>query len=686
MASPHRDHDPSRHAAWMVAASLCVACSGSNSGTTRPDASSPGDVSDLGALTDTPDVSVAVDASDASTPRDVPVAEDAMAPSDASLVGYTETRAPCRDRNPTRNAYFGDFHVHTALSFDAYVFDNRNDPAAAYRFAKGEAIRLPPLDANGQGTREARLDRPLDFAATTDHSEFLGEISLCTTPGSEAYNSVTCRAYRNGGDTIGFGIFGAQLARTDPMRYPFCGTGDTVCQTAAGRVWMSVRQAAETAYDRTASCRFTSFVAYEWTGTTAGSTLHRNVIFRNANVPDLPVTYIDQQTPLGLWTALQARCTRGGMGCQVLAIPHNSNLSNGRAFTLEYPTGASTDEQRRIASLRAELEPLVEMVQHKGASECNRAFSTNDEACGFENVNPTAPLCNGDGSGTGMNCTGRGDYVRNALGTGMREEARLGVNPLRYGFIASTDTHNSTPGNTSETTFPGHVGTQDDEPSEILGPSLAVFSPGGLVGVWAVENSRDAIFEALLRRETFATSGTRVRVRMFGGWNYPANLCNDPNVVARGYAEGVPQGSLLPMRPSVMGAAPRFALMATADMTPLQRVEVVKVWIDASGQPRERVVTVAGSAANGASVDTNTCATTPGMGQMSYCAVWTDDQYNPAERAAYYARVLENPTCRWSTLHCNRLPAAQRPAACMDGSIPRSIQERAWSSPVYYIP
>ncbi len=664
-----------------------------NNGSTTPDASA-----DRPQTSDTPAADASVDAPVTDAPvADAPVADTPItdapitdapitdAPDAAVIPGssvtYTETRAACRDRNPLRNAYFGDFHVHTSLSFDAYGWENRNDPSAAYRFARGETIRLAPLGPDGQGTRPVRLERPLDFTAVTDHSEFLGEVSICNDPAATGYDSTICRGFRSGG-MIGFAEFGLQLARTDPSRYPFCGAAGANCLAAEGRVWRGVQSAAEGAYDRTADCRFTSFVAYEWTGTTGGATLHRNVIFRNGQVPARPVTYIDEPTAPGLWTTLRQRCNASTPGCDVLAIPHNSNLSNNRAFAVEYPSGSTMAQQRMLASLRADMEPLVEMVQHKGASECSRAFSATDEACGFEMAND-APMCTSMPPGMG-GCVGRGDYVRYALQTGLSEERRLGVNPHRLGFIASTDTHNSTPGNTAEQTFPGHVGTQDDAPDERLTDSIKVFSPGGLVGVWAVENSRDAIFDALRRRETFATSGNRIRVRMFGGWTYPASICSDPELVRRGYTEGVAQGGALPARSGTNN--PRFVVMATADATPLQRVEIIKVWIDAAGEARERVVTAAGSASNGASVDTNTCATTPGSGQMSLCGVWTDDQYNPAERAAYYARVLENPTCRWSTWACNALSASSRPAACTDGSIPRSIQERAWSSPIYYSP
>ncbi len=610
-------------------------------------------------------------------------ADAADAADGAPLVRYTETREPCANRNALRNPYFGELHLHTALSFDAYIFQNRLRPADAYRFARGEALRLAPLDAMGNGTRNVQLDRPLDFAALTDHSEFLGETSLCTTPGASGYNTLTCQTYRSG--MAGFVLFGADLAQRMPSRPPLlCAAGN--CSMAAGRVWAEVQSSAHAAYDRTSACRFTSMIAYEWTGSTGGANLHRNVIFRNDRVPSLPVSYYEQPTAQGLWTELRAQCSSAATGCEVLAIPHNSNLSDGRMFALEYPGAPDMASQRAQAQLRIATEPLVEIVQHKGASECvdSGLFGSADEACSFENVRLTTMPCNGTGLGSGVNCTARGDWARYALQTGMSEAARLGVNPYRLGFVGATDSHNSTPGNTGETNFPGHVATNDDEPAEQLGDSLFQFNPGGLAGIWAVENSRDALFEAMLRRETFATSGTRIVVRMFAGWNYPTDVCTNPMLPAVGYANGVAMGSDLPARGAATGG-PRFIVQAMADRTPLQQIQIVKLWLDALGRPHERIVTIAGEATNGASVDPATCMTMPGRGQMSLCTVWTDDQFNAGERAVYYARVLENPTCRWSTYVCNALPAGSRPANCGDATR-RTIQDRAWTSPVWYVP
>lgn len=613
---------------------------------------------------------------------------------------YSEAREPCAERDPLRKAYFGDLHVHTAFSFDAWTYDVRTTPAEAYRFARGEAIRLPPLDADGKGTTEVRLDRPLDFAAVTDHAEYLGEVSLCTTPGSPAYDTPTCAAYRPPQSSF----LGLGVGADPPVRADFC-QDTTLCTDAAAPVWQVTRDAAEEAYDRTSACRFTTFVAYEYSLSPLATNLHRNVIFRNAEVLPAPITTYEAETPRELWAQLDLRCRRAGTGCDVLAIPHNANLSNGQMFEVEAPGDAPVDEQRRAAALRASMEPLVEVYQHKGDSEClsgiGPAVGGPDELCAMEKQHfPPFQDCGLDGTGKGglggFGCVSWRDYLRGALETGLLEGERLGENPYKLGFVGSTDTHNGTPGAVEESTYRGHLGLADQSPELALGTTALagaplLSSPGGLAGVWAEENSRDAIFDALRRRETFATSGPRMVVRLFAGWGYPADLCARPDLVAEGYARGVPMGADLPPRPQT--GSPTFVLSALRDPgteghpgTPLQRAQIVKLWVDAAGTPHEAVIDVAGDAGNGASVDLATCEP-QGPGADSLCAVWADPDFDPARPALYYARVLENPSCRWSTHLCNSLPADQREAlGCGSLPVPATIQERAWTSPVWYTP
>ncbi|MCX8072929.1 MAG: DUF3604 domain-containing protein [Candidatus Binatia bacterium] len=606
----------------------------------------------------------------------------------------------CSGYTEERQVFFGDLHVHTANSFDAYTWDVRTSPADAYRFARGTPIALPPLDANGQGTRLARIDRPLDFAAVTDHSEFLGEVSLCSTPGSPAYETLTCQNFRRGFAESQLD-FGARLSVRRPQRAAdVCGTDLQRCIQTAGDVWERIRGAAAQAYE---PCRFTTFIAYEYTNALAGSTLHRNVVFANDRVPP-PVSVFEQSTPQGLWRELERVCKQQIPGCDVIAIPHNSNESTGRMFTVEYPGTSSFDQQREQAALRARMEPLVEIFQHKGSSECfaglPSVLGVPDEACNFEPRRRDNNLedC-GEGVGqlgaTGRGCISKRDYVRNVLGMGLQEFLRLGVNPFAFGFIGSTDTHNGTPGRVAEYEFQGHRGSAEATPSGLmgfdeLGDTPILFNPGGLAAVWAEENTREAIFAALKRKETFATSGSRIVVRLFAGWSLPDNWCDRADRIAVGYAQGVPMGGDLRALPAPAGP-PKLAIAAEYDPgtpehpgTLLQRIQVIKGWI-ANGAPQLRIYDVAGSADTGATVDLRTCATS-GPGFQSLCSVWTDPDFDPASPAFYYVRVLENPSCRWHVYACNQLPPDQRPPACTDPSVPQTIQERAWTSPIWYLP
>ncbi len=614
----------------------------------------------------------------------------------------TETRVDCAERDPLKRPLFGDLHVHTARSWDAYGFGTRLLPADAYRFARGEAVDLPPVDASGHGTRRTQLTRPLDFAAVTDHSEFIAEVRACLDPASGVYDVDACEVYR-AATFASQAVFGISLVPRAPKRLPaICGSQGVDCAALASDIWTQVRQEAEDAYDRTAECKFTSFIGYEWTGATGIANLHRNVIFRNDDVPRAPISYYERSSPDGLWQSLREQCNESGGRCDVLAIPHNSDLSNGNMFVLETDAPGGVDELRERARRRAEMEPLLEIFQHKGDSECKNGLTgfvgAPDELCDFEKLEPFegVPDC-GDGTGfggvigTGLGCRSARDFARGILLLGMQQEARIGVNPFPVGFIASTDTHNATPGNVDEATFPGHQGAQDAAPEQRLQPSpingTILNNPGGLAGVWAEENSRDAIFSALRRRETFGTSGPRIVPRFFGGWHFDESACAAPDLVARGYASGVPMGSDLPRRPD-SATGPSFVVSALRDSVgaPLERLQIVKGWLDLDGVGHYRTYDVADSGTLGAGVNPDTCETF-GTGADSLCARWVDPDFDPSTRAYYYARVVENPTCRWSTRECNALPSSERPEACSDEQhVARVIQERAWTSPIWYHP
>lgn len=621
----------------------------------------------------------------------------------------TETREPCAAAAPLRQPFFGDLHVHTRYSADAYIFGTRIGPRDAYAFARGAPIPIP--DEQEAESRTATIDRPLDFTAVTDHAEFFGEVDRCTTPGSPAFDVLLCQLLRR--------VETTPAEETDstinwlylvgipdpPLSHLFCDTPGVDCDAGAVSVWQDIQAAAEEAYDRTAACTFTTFIGYEHTPSPLGRHRHRNVVFRNHVVPPIALSHLDTLeggVPQGLWNALEAQCTGAGSGCDAVVIPHNANLSGGEQF-VDPVDGAD-------ALRRQTFEPLVEIHQIKGNSECRfdrlagRGVGGADELCTFEQ--DPQPFQGPLAADVPIDAYPRRNLVRSTLEDGLGYEATLGANPFRLGFVGGTDTHDGNAGDVDEHEVVGFQGRNDGSPAALIRGNVRT-NPGGLTVAWAEENSRDAIFSALQRRETYATSGTRPLVRFFAG-TLDGVACGDPAFVERAYATGTPMGGEVG---AVRGAAsPRFAVWAmkdpgsaTAPGTDLQRVQIVKGWVDADGAPHERVIDVAGDAANGAGVDPATCATT-GSGAAELCAVWEDPEFDPGERAFYYARVLENPVCRWSTRVCKTAgidpfapdcaaQAATAPdfAACClgeanDAFVSPTVQERAWSSPVWYRP
>jgi hypothetical protein len=626
----------------------------------------------------------------------------------------TETRADCSHFELRRSPFFGETHVHTKYSADAWVAGALGTPGEAYQFAKGAPLGLPPLDAMGNPTRVAQLKRPLDFTIVTDHAEQFGEVVICDTPGSPGYDEQECTDMRDLISEIPFPPppaplpdlrvlnFLAAYLLNPPSPFTWCGPGRIDCLALAAPVWAETQAAAELHYDRTAGCVFTTFVGYEWTAgansPTGPSTYHRNVVFRNEVVPGTPTTFVEEQTIQGLFDKLRADCLDPGLGCDVLTIPHNTNVSGG--LTFEPLNDDETPFTAADAAERRAMEPLVELINHKGESECQPGVGTTDELCGFEktyrpntfslgpNTNPAAyhPL----------------SFVRNALKEGLVQEESLGVNPFNLGFVGGTDTHNSTPGLVDEAEWggQGHNGLRDHSADFILTqfpPSGIPTNPSGLAVLWAEENSRDALFAAMRRREAYATSGTRPLLRLFAG-NFTGDVCASGDLVAQGYRRGVPMGGEIgDLRKH---GSPQFAVFAMRDpggggspSTPLQRLQIIKGWVDDAGVAQEKVFDVAGDPDNGATVDEGTC-TPSGTGYDTLCAVWEDPEFVSSQRAFYYARVLENPVCRWSTYLCNSLgvdcgtPGSVPPnyAACCSPLWPKTIQERAWSSPIFYRP
>jgi hypothetical protein len=605
-----------------------------------------------------------------------------------------DVREPCAERDPLRRPFFGDLHVHTAYSQDASTQGTRNLPRDAYRFAQGAPLGIQPYRGD-VAQRTLRLGRPLDFAAVTDHAEQFGEVAICNDASLAGYDSWVCQVYRRWPRAAFFLMNTNSSFFAQPTRFAFCGTEGAGCLREASAVWRDIVAAAEGAYDRTSACRFTTFPGYEWTGASGSRNLHRNVIFANGIVPATPTSYYETQTPQGLWRALRRDCNDAGTGCEALTIPHNSNLSAGLMFQPLEDDGHPVTEAG--AAERAYWEPLVEVMQHKGDSECLPSTGAQDELCTFEKLPYDA--FSGKYLSVLANPPQPSSFVRGALLRGLFEEARIGVNPFRYGLVASTDTHLGAAGAVSEASYPGHGGAGTPAASE-LPPGLPddfEFNPGGLAVLFAEENSRESLFASMRRRETYGTSGPRIVVRFFGGFDLDPDLCGSPRFVAEGYAKGVPMGGILPRAEG--DRTPAFAVWALRDPgtveepgAPLQRIQIVKGWID-EGKLEERVLDVAGAARSDADVDPASCMPR-GEGADQLCTVWRDEDYDPALPAFYYARVIENPTCRWSARIClsNRVdcsdPATVTPGFedCCSPDHRRTVQERAWTSPIWSSP
>jgi hypothetical protein len=598
-----------------------------------------------------------------------PAASASASPLGPGAEGSTRLRPTV---NPLKEAYFGETHIHTAYSLDAYIGGARLTPDAAYRFAKGEEVEV-----NGQ---RFRLHRALDFAAVTDHAEYIGEMYSTMTAGAPGHDQDLLKQLR-GLNTLEerenwFTEYVVKSNRgTTPQHPPFyAGPGTT------SAAWQEILAANERNYE---PGKFTTIPAFEWSAAPKGGNLHRNVFFRDMNVPASPMSYIDINREDGLWDWM-ASLEKQGM--HVIAVPHNSNASKGMMFPAVDAAGKPIDAA--YARRRARFEPLIEMMQIKGNSEVHRNFWAEDEFAGFENADSIQDY-------SGRTFT-KLNFVRAGLIQGLAYEQSLGANPFKYGFVGGTDNHNGTPGNTAEDNFmAGSHGAGDAtvelrRSSEIGGWIKGRdLNPGALAGVWAESNTREAIWDAMRRRETFATSGTRLKVRFFGGARLAAHPGDPVTLVQDGYAHGVPMGSDLPAG----SGAPTFTVQAMKDPdgADLDRIQIIKGWVDKAGAPHEKIIDVAWSGnrkpgadgklpAVGNTVDLKTARYTNTIGSAELIGSWTDKAFDPKLHALYYVRVLEIPTPRWSTYD-----AARAALPLLEG-VPATIQERAWTSPIWYSP
>ena len=580
-----------------------------------------------------------------------------------------------------RKAWFGETHVHTSYSVDSSIYNVTSTPDDAYRYARGSAIG----HTSGNKIQSAR---PIDFMAITDHAEYLGIIHRMKNPKDALSGLSLARELISDDEEI---VKGAFIAISSSIR-----KNQPLVELMKADVmisgWQSIIDIAEQHYE---PGEFTTFIAYEWTSNPTSRNLHRNIIFRGGRekVPELPFSSFDSQHPEDLWEYMDQLRQRG---MPALAIPHNSNLSDGLMFPVETDSWGNALDTG-YADTRNRNEPLVEITQIKGSSEVHPALSPNDEWSNFEILEELFD--------TGQEQTSAdlipkpsGSYIRQAYLDGLQLEEVKGFNPYKFGVVGATDSHNaSVP--VDENNYTGKIGIADDTPQQrrtgvTAGLTVRKWGGGtGLAGVWAEENTRESIFDAMLRKETFGTSGPRIKVRFFAGWNFPDDAFNNSDWPALAYENGVPMGSELPGGGVDDDLAPVFLAWALKDPdeAPLQRLQVVKGWVD-NGKAKEKVFDIACSdnavpdpashrcPDNGAMVNLADCSISSDSGDVELARVWRDPEFDGRQRAFYYVRVLQNPTCRWSTWDAirNGLPLLT--------DVPPIIQERAWSSPVWHSP
>ncbi len=603
-----------------------------------------------------------------------------------------------------RQALFGETHLHTNLSFDAFIFGNRNGPDEAYRFAKGETLKHP-------AGFDMKMRVPLDFQAVTDHAMYLGMVPAMFDENSSVSGhrvSTKLRTAKTPGERRA--AFAEML--------PYLGQqveDDLLDMRIVRSAWADIIAAAEKHND---PGKFTTFIGYEFTTSQDFfENLHRNVIFRDG-APDEPYSRLISRNPENLWRWMDSLRSQG---MDSLAIPHNSNGSDGFMFSDKTFDGDEITQE--YSAQRMRNEPLVEISQVKGTSETHPLQSPNDEFAAFE-IMPYQIA-------TWKPSRIDGSYVRQAYRRGLEMQARGQGNPYKFGLISASDTHVSAAGfdeydywskiglvdangqlrgsvrlnwrqrlgaqifrtqnwwRQAMTPEAARTGNPPKNPAPgFLHMQWSSWGASGLAGVWAEENTRSSIFDAMRRKETFGTSGPRLRVRMFAGYGLGKNLLDDAQLVKKAYARGVPMGADLKAR---KGRNVDFLLWATRDpgSAPLQRLQIVKAWVDADGKSHEAVfdVACAGGAAidpdthrcpdNKAQVDLDTCAYSADTGADELKAHWRDPDYKAGEDAIYYARGLENPTCRWSTWDAIRAGTPLNP------SLHATLQERVWSSPIW---
>ena len=597
--------------------------------------------------------------------------------------------SPYAGRNFPTRPYFGDTHLHTGFSMDAGAFGARLTPADAYRFARGDELQ----SNTGQ---PVKLSRPLDFLVVADHSDGMGFFPLlmsgdrkllATDQGRKWYDQIKSGKGADAAIDIIVSFGKGEM----PDGFPLPGT------KAYRSAWQQTIDAAEQYND---PGRFTAFIGFEWTSNTGGNNLHRNILFReNGNKASLVEPYttmkpLGSDNPEDLWKWMTTAEEK--TGSDVLAIAHNGNLSNGLMFPTIEAFGKKIDKD--YVSTRAKWEPLYEMTQTKGTGEAHPYLSPNDEFADFE----IWDKANLDGTVPKKKEMLEYEYARSALKNGLVLEEKLGTNPYKFGMIGSSDAHTGLAAMEEENFF-GKTAPQEPGPERmtkafVSNPQTGVtvmdweVGASGYAAVWAMENSRAALFDAMERKETYATTGPRMLVRFFGGWDFKPEDAHNRLPADIGYAKGVPMGGDLTAAPS--GKAPTFIAAALKDPfgANLDRIQIIKGWVDKDGKLHERVHDVAVSDGReidedgrcmtpvGSTVDLENATWTNTIGDPELIAVWQDPDFDPNLRAVYYVRVLEIPTPRWTAYDAKRLGTKPVEGTTM------TLQERAYTSPIWYTP
>lgn len=596
----------------------------------------------------------------------------------AILAAFSSGGAQAQDPSD-RQAYFGETHVHTSWSFDAYIFGNHiTGPADAYKYAKGEPIKHPL-------GYEIQITTPLDWMGVTDHSEYAGVVRLSNDP-SSAISKLPIAdrlKVRDAADITRIYLWlGTSMIEEKPI-------ADLVKPEVSDTVWQANNKAADEANE---PGRFTAFCSYEWTSTPNYRNMHRNVFFKDcAKVPARPFSSLDSQTPSDLWNWMD---DQRKAGIDLLAISHNANVSGGLMYPSEVDfQGRPID--RAWAEARDRNERLTEIKQIKGASETHPLLSPTDEFANYEILNFLL------GDPEGQFITLQGSFVRQALKDGVAMQGAKGFNPFKTGVVGGSDSHNTGVPYRQENFFGGHArldGTAKERMGghNFTGLDVRLENPAGLTGLWAEENTRASLFEAMQRKETFATSGPRMQIRFFAGWDYDPALSGRKDWVKTAYANGVPMGGDLPAPPPVtrMGeAVPQFIVWAVKDPSAanLDRIQIVKGW-SKDGQSFETIHDVVWSDGRvpdaftgrvppiASTVDLKTATYDDTSGAVELIGTWSDPDFDPALDAFYYARAIAIPTPRWTTLQARAFGVAP------PEMVPATVQERAWSSPIWYTP